>query len=84
MRINITYINKLEFLYTFKKAFFTLIIKKNIQGGFTKTGLILHNLKRVIFKLDMRIRTLIPLALSPGTILPWVSQTLYNPREATS
>ena len=30
MRINITYISKLEFLYKFKKAFFALIIEKNI------------------------------------------------------
>ena len=39
----------------FKKAFFALITEKNIQGGFTGTNFILYNLKRVIFKLDIRI-----------------------------
>jgi len=55
MRINIMYISKLEFLYTFKEAFFASIIKKNIQGGFTGAGLIPYDLERVIFKLDIRI-----------------------------
>ena len=53
--MNIIYINKLEFLYTFKKAFFTLITKKNIQGGFTETSLIPYNLEKVISKLNIRI-----------------------------
>jgi len=70
MQINIIYISKLEFLYTFKKAFFTLITEKNIQGGFTGAGLIPYDLKRVISKLDIRIRTPIPPASSPGTVLP--------------
>jgi len=73
MWMNIIYISKLEFLYMFRKAFFTLIIKKNIQGGFTGAGLVLYNLKRVIFKLDIRIWTPIPLVSSLGIVLPWVS-----------
>jgi len=73
MWINITHISKLKFLYAFKEAFFTLITEKNIQGGFTRAGLIPYNPERVISKLDMRIQTLTPLALSPGTVLPWVS-----------
>jgi len=71
--MNIIYISKLEFLYTFKKAFFTLITEKNIQGGFTGAGLILYNPKRVISKLDIYIRTLIPPASNLGIVLPWVS-----------
>jgi len=70
MRINIIYINKLEFFYTFKEAFFISIIEKNIQGGFAGAGLVLYNLKRVIFKLDVRIRTPIPPASSPDIALP--------------
>jgi len=70
MRINIIYISKLKFLYAFKKAFFALIIEKNIQGGFAEAGLILYNPKRVIFKLDIRIQTPIPLALSLRIALP--------------
>jgi len=84
MRMNITYISKLEFLYTFREAFFASITEKNIQGGFAGAGLMPYDLERVISKLDMRIRTPIPPALNLGTVLPWVSQTLYNPREVTS
>jgi len=84
MRMNITHISKLEFLCAFREAFFALITKNNIQGGFAGAGLVPYDLERVISKLDVSIRTLIPPALSPTTALPWVSQTPYNPREATS
>ena len=81
--MNITYINKLEFLYAFKEAFFALITKNNIQEGFAGAGLIPYDPERVISKLDVFIQTPIPPALSPTIVLPWVSQTLHNPREAT-
>jgi len=81
--MNITYISKLEFLYAFREAFFASITKKNIQGGFAGAGLVPYDPERVISKLDIRIRTLTPLASSLRTVLPWVSQTPYNPREAT-
>jgi len=48
MRINITYISKLEFLYIFKEAFFTSITEKNIQGGFTRASLVPYDPERVI------------------------------------
>ena len=82
--MNITYISKLEFLYTFREAFFASITEKNIQGGFTGAGLVPYNPERVISKLNIRIRTPTPPASSPNTALPWVSQTPHNPREATS
>jgi len=81
--MNITYISKLEFLCTFKEAFFALITKNNIQGGFAGAGLVPYDPERVISKLDVFIWTLTPPALSPTTALPWVSQTPHNPREAT-
>jgi len=68
--MNIIYISKLEFLYIFREAFFTSIIEKNIQGGFTGAGLIPYDLEGVISKLDMRIRTLIPPASSLTIALP--------------
>ena len=55
MRINITYISKLEFLYAFKEAFFALITKNNIQGGFAGAGLVPYDPERVISKLDVSI-----------------------------
>jgi len=83
MRMNITYISKLEFLCAFREAFFASITEKNIQGGFAGAGLVPYDPERVIFKLDVRIRTPTPPASSLRTVLPWVSQTPYNPREAT-
>jgi len=68
--MNIIYIGKLEFLCTFREAFFTLITKNNIQERFAGAGFIPYNLKRVIFKLNVYIRILIPPTLKPGTILP--------------
>ena len=70
MRMNITRISKLEFLCAFREAFFALITEKNIQGGFAGAGLIPYDLEGVISKLDVRIRTLIPLALSLTIVLP--------------
>jgi len=82
--MNIIYISKLEFLCAFREAFFASITEKNIQGGFAGAGFVPYDSERVIFKLDVRIRTPTPLASSPRIALPWVSQTPHNPREATS
>jgi len=68
--MNITYISKLEFLYTFREAFFTSITEKNIQGGFTRASLVPYDPEKVISNLDIRIRTPTPLASSLTTILP--------------
>jgi len=70
--MNIIYISKLEFLCGFKEVFFTSITEKNIQGSFSGASLVPYNLERVIFKLDIRIQTLIPPTLSLITVLPWV------------
>ena len=70
IRINITHISKLEFLYTFREAFFTSITKNNIQRGFAGAGLIPHDPERVISKLDIHIRTPTPPTSRPGTALP--------------
>jgi len=58
MQMNIIHISKLEFLYAFREAFFA------------GAGLIPYNLKKVISKLNIRIRTLTPLTLSLTTALP--------------
>jgi hypothetical protein len=83
MRIYINYVNKLEFLYGFHKAFFASMTEKNIQGGFTGAGLIPYDPERVISKLDVKLRIPTPLNSRAGTLQPWVFQTLHNPREAT-
>ena len=68
--MNITYISKLEFLYAFREAFFASITENNIQGGFTGAGLVPYDPERVISKLNIYIRTPIPLTLRLGTVLP--------------
>jgi hypothetical protein len=84
MRMYITHISKLEFLCAFREAFFASMTEKNIQGGFAGAGLVPYDPERVIFKLDVQLRTPTPPASRPGTALPWLSQTPHNPREATS
>ncbi len=61
MRIYINHVSKLEFLYSFREAFFTSMIERNIQGSFAESGLIPHDLERVLSKLDVKLRTLTPL-----------------------
>jgi len=70
MCIYINYISKLEFLCGFREAFFTSIIKRNIQGGFVGTSLMPYNLERVLSKLDIKLYTPTPPTLRPGTIQP--------------
>jgi hypothetical protein len=66
----INYISKLEFLYTFREAFFASMIEKNIQGGFIGTSLVLYDLERVLSKLDVKLRTPTPLNSQAGTPQP--------------
>jgi hypothetical protein len=66
MRMYINYVSKLEFLYTFRKAYSTAITERNIQGSFAGASLILFDLERVLSKLDIRLRTPIPPTSQPG------------------
>jgi len=68
IRIYINYISKLEFLCSFREAFFASITEKNIQGGFIGAGLVPFDPERVLSKLDIKLRTPIPPTLRPGTI----------------
>ena len=68
IRMYINHVSKLKFFYTFYKAFFTLIIEKNIQGGFTGISLVPYNPERVLSTLDIKLRTLTPLYSRAGTL----------------
>jgi len=68
IRMYINHISKLEFLCSFREAFFASITEKNIQGGFTGASLIPFDLERVLSKLDIKLRTPIPPTLRPSTI----------------
>jgi hypothetical protein len=66
----INYVSKLEFLCSFRKAFFTSITERTIQGGFIGAGLMLYDLERVLSKLDIKLYMPISPTLQPGTLLP--------------
>jgi hypothetical protein len=70
MQIYINYVSKLKFLCSFREAFFTSITERTIQGGFEGAGLMPYDPERVLSKLDVKLRTLIPPTLQPGTLLP--------------
>ena len=58
MRVHINHVSKLEFLCTFRAAFFASITKKNIQGGFARASLVLYDPERVLSKLNVKLHTL--------------------------
>jgi len=68
--MHINHVSKLEFLYGFRKAFFVSMTEKNIQGSFAGAGLVPYDLKRVISKLDIKLRTPTPLNSRAGTPQP--------------
>ena len=62
--------SKLEFLYSFRAAFFASITKRNIQGGFAGSSLMPYDLERMLSKLDVKLHTLTPPASRPSTTQP--------------
>ena len=54
----INYINKETFLLAFKATFEKAFTAENVRAGFRGARLVLHNLKVVLLKLNMRLRTL--------------------------
>ena len=81
IRNHINHITKLEFLPCFKGAFFVLITKSNIQGGFRGAGLVPFNPEAVLSKLDVRLRTPTPPTVDDSQ---WESKTPSNPIEFQS
>ncbi len=64
----INHVSKLEFLYSFREAFFASIIERNIQGGFVGSSLMPYDLERVLSKLDVKLRTPTPLNSQAATL----------------
>jgi hypothetical protein len=62
---------RLEFLCAFRTAFFSSFIEKNIQVGFIGSDLLPYNPERVLFKLDVVLRT-----PTPPETLPEIRQPL--------
>jgi hypothetical protein len=84
MRMCINHVSKLEFLGAFREAFFASITERNIQSSFSGAGIMPYDPESVLSKLDVKLRTPLPLNSWAGTPQPWVFQTPYNPREANS
>ena len=82
--MHINYVSKLEFLYSFREAFFASLTEKNIRSSFIGAGLVPYDLERVLSKLDIKLRTPTPLNSRAGSPQPWVFQTPHNPREANA
>jgi hypothetical protein len=55
------YINKETFLLAFKVMFKKMFIAENVYAGFRGARLVLYNLEAVLSKLNVRLRTLMPL-----------------------
>jgi len=70
MRMYINYVSKLEFLYSFREAFFASLTEKNIRGGFVGAGLVPYDLERVLSKLDIKLRMPTPLNSRAGSPQP--------------
>ena len=68
--MHINYVSKLEFLYSFREAFFASMIERNIQGGFAGSSLMPHDPERVLSKLDVKLHTLTPLNSRAATPQP--------------
>jgi hypothetical protein len=75
---------KLEFLYSFREAFFVSMTEKNIQNGFKEAGLVPYNPDTVLSKLDVLLQTPIPTGPPLAKANSWISKTPQNPREADS
>ncbi len=80
IRNRINHVNKLEFLSAFKIAFEKTFISRNIFFSFRAAELISFDSKIVIFKLDVRLRTLTSLF----DIVFWEFKTSTNVQEMKS
>lgn len=69
MHAQITHISKLEFLSAFRTAFLTSITQKNIQGRFSRTGILPFNPKKVLSKFNVLLQTPTPPETLPITTM---------------
>lgn len=84
IRCSITYVSKTEFFLAFYAAYKAAIIRSNIKGGFRGAGLVPLNPENVILKLNIQLRTLIPVREEISLPDPQVSKTLKTILKASS
>jgi hypothetical protein len=75
----INYIIKVEFFLAFHVVYNQLVIPENAITGFHGTSLVPFNPQTVISKLDIKLRTPIPIRPLSADTDPWVSQIPHNP-----
>jgi hypothetical protein len=78
MRAHILHITKDDFFPAFHAAFKETMTESNVQGGFRGAGLLPLDPEKVIFALDLKLKTQTPPNSRPNTAQPWVSQTPNN------
>jgi hypothetical protein len=84
MKAGTSHITKEDFLPAFSAAFRDAMTEKNILGGFRGAGLMPHDPKAVLSKLDVKLKTPTPPGSSHGLPDLWTSQTPTTATEAVS
>jgi hypothetical protein len=56
-RRSVTYIAKLDFLTTFKIAYYKMFTAESIKRAFRGARLVLHNLDAIVLRLNIRLYT---------------------------
>jgi hypothetical protein len=77
-RSYVYYISKETFLLAFKVAFKKTFTQKNVCARFLGARLVLHNLKAVLLKLNMRLYTLTLLLLATVTYKAQILRNAYE------
>ena len=75
MRLGRNYIDKLDFLEAFKPARAATLTSSNIRSGFAAAGLVLYNPKRILSRLQFKLRTPTPPPTKTAIVTP---KTPYN------
>ena len=80
IRLGINHTDKIEFLRMFQEARTEALNQKNIQSGFTATGLDPFNPDQVLTRLHTQLRTPSPLPTEGLLEQPaWIPETPHNP-----
>ncbi len=74
IRSYINYIIKPDFFACFYVAFFAIFGEENVRIGFRGIGLVPFNPEAVISKLDIKLRTPIPIGPPAAEVDSWVSK----------
>jgi hypothetical protein len=83
IRNRITRITKPDFFIAFHTAFYFAFTPENVRGGFRGARLVPLDPQKVIFQLDIKLRTPTPTRSPFFNADPWISKTPLNANEAS-